>query len=87
MFDLICARDEQTKLLTRLYQALEDEPQARLLLYLILEKGILFEETRLLAAELSTSTVHVTNMKRRIIRLSHRLMTELTGAGAKGGRT
>jgi hypothetical protein len=87
LFELICARDEQLKLLTRLYHELRDEPEARLLLYLILEKGIQFHETRLLAEELATSTLQVTNMKRRIVRLAHKLMVELTGAAGRGGRT
>jgi hypothetical protein len=87
MFDLICARDEQAKFFTRLYTELEDQPEARLLLYVILEKGILFHETRLLAQELHVSAAHVTNMKRRIVRLSRHIMSELTGVRPAGGRS
>jgi hypothetical protein len=87
LFDVICARDEQMKFFVRLYDALGDEPEARVLLFVVLEKGILFHETRLLAEELHTSSARVTSLKGRIIRRGRRIMAELTGADRQGGNT
>jgi hypothetical protein len=85
LFEVICARDEQAKLFVRIYEVLEDQPEARVMLYLILEQGYLFHESRLLAKELHTSTTHVTKMKRRIVRIAHRIMREFAGRDGLGG--
>jgi hypothetical protein len=85
LFEVICARDEQAKLFARIYEVLKDQPEARVMLYLILEQGYLFHESRLLAKEVHTSTTHVTKMKRRVVRIAHKIMREIAARDRLGG--
>ena len=77
LFDEICANDERKKLFTRLFEALEDRPEARKVLYLVLNKGFLFHETQLMAEKLKLHVDHITNIKRCIVRHAERIMREL----------
>lgn len=85
LFEVICARDEQHKLFAKMYDALADQPEARLLLYVLLKQGIPFRETAVLAELLGCSRSHVTNMKRRLVTLARNTMADLaaTKTGAK----
>jgi hypothetical protein len=85
LFDIVCERDEHMTLLTRLYAALEDVPEAKLVLYAIQYRGLLFHETRLIAEETNLEEQRVTNLKRRIVRRARTIMIELTTAHLEGG--
>jgi hypothetical protein len=64
-----------------MYDTLADQPEARLLLYVLLKQGLPFRDTALQAELLGCSRTHVTNMKRRLVRLAHTIMSELNSAG------
>lgn len=85
LFELICARDEVLRFLDQLYRELEEQPEAKMVLWAILEKGFQFHETKLIANEINLDEQHVTNLKKRIVRRARTVMIDLTSAHTKGG--
>lgn len=85
MFDVICARQEQTKFYARLYDSLDAD--GRLLLDVLLVEGVPFHRTQELQDRTGLPAALVTNLKRRIVRQSKPIMRELTGHPGAGGKS
>jgi hypothetical protein len=85
-FDVIAARNQHLLVIERLWNALEPAPEARRIIDLVLRKGIRFNETKLLAAEMRAPAQEVTYLKRQIKRAAQKVVAELGGSPGEGGR-
>ncbi len=85
LFEVICARDENAKLLTRVSEEIGSDPEAKLLWISVVDRGIGFSESRLLAEIIGCETVHITNIKRRLVRVARNILKMLTSSGPGGG--
>jgi hypothetical protein len=83
MFDVICARDEQQKFFTLLFDALDGE--ARIMLNVLLKEGIPFHKNKELGAGMHITTEHARRIKRRIVSHAKVIMRSCTAPVRKGG--
>jgi len=85
LFELICRRDENAKFFARMYEEVERDPDAKMLLIMVLEKEFSFKQTRVLAEVMGYPKEYVTSIKRRLVRLGGKILEELNGSNPNGG--
>lgn len=84
LFDIICDRNEHIFLIQKLFGALSNDLNARMILYAVLKNGIPYHKTLELSYELDLPPPEIDTAKRRLIRQANKIMKDMIGPGSNG---